>query len=105
MKVFIRGWTNWKKSKQCGDCSRNTLLPYENEWTCFPSGFNLKKHELNNFQRKKITNGLKYAEHKTICICVDEYKFYESNDFDKIYEILSTLKNKKLKINITLFEK
>ena len=38
-------------------------------------------------------------------ICVDVYKIYESNDFNKIYGTLSTLKNKKLKINITLLEK
>ena len=38
-------------------------------------------------------------------ICVDLYKFYKSDDFDKIYEILYTLKNKKLKINKTLIEK
>ena len=29
----------------------------------------------------------------------------EGNDYDKLYEVLSTLKNKKLKINNTLIEK
>ena len=38
-------------------------------------------------------------------ICVDVHKIYEGNDFDKIYEVLSTLKNKKLKINNILIEK
>ena len=32
-------------------------------------------------------------------------KIYESNVYDKIYEVLSTLKNKKLKINNILIEK
>ena len=27
-------------------------------------------------------------------ICVDVYKIYEGNDFDKIYKVLSILKNK-----------
>ena len=33
------------------------------------------------------------------------YRIYEINVFDKIYEVLSTLKNKKLKINNILIEK
>ena len=33
-------------------------------------------------------------------ICVDVYKIYEGDDFDKIYEVLLTLKNKKLKFLI-----
>ena len=39
------------------------------------------------------------------CICIDVYKIYESDDYDKIYEVLSTSKNKKLKINNILTEK
>ena len=50
-------------------------------------------------------NRLKYAEVKIFSICVDLYKIYEGNDFDKIYEVLSKLKNKKIKINIILIEK
>ena len=42
-------------------------------------------------------NRLKYAELKYICICVDVYKIYEGNDYDKIYEVISTFKNKKFK--------
>ena len=34
---------------------------------------------------------------KQFCICVDVYKTYEVDDYDKIYEVLSTLKNKKTK--------
>ena len=48
---------------------------------------------------------LKYAEQKIFCICIDVYKVYEDDDYDKIYEVLSTFKNKKLKINNTLMDK
>ena len=37
-------------------------------------------------------NRLKFAEHKIFCICIEVYKIYEGNDFDKIYEALSKLK-------------
>ena len=33
------------------------------------------------------------------------YKISEGDDFDKIYEVLSTLKNENLKVNNTLIEK
>ena len=41
-------------AKQCGHCNRNTLLPYEYEWTCISCGFNLitRKHELSKIRRK-----------------------------------------------------
>ena len=81
-----------KYGKQCGHCRRNTLLPYENEYTCFSCGFNVnkRKHELSKIQRKKINfiNRLKYAEVKIFSICVDVYKIYEGNDYDKVYEVL-----------------
>ena len=59
------------------------------------------------FKEKKLNfiNRSKFAEQKVICFCVDVYRTYEGDDFDKIYEFLSTLKNIKLKINKTLFEK
>ena len=41
---------------------------------------------------------------KNFSICVDVYKIYEGGDYDKIYEVLSTLKNKKLNINNILIE-
>ena len=54
--------------KRCGNCNRNTLLPYEYELTCFSCGFNIneRKHELAKIQRKEINfiNRLKYAEQK-----------------------------------------
>ena len=98
-----------KYAKNCGRCNRNTLLPYEYEFTCFVCGYNVnkRKNELTMIQWKKINfiNRLKYAEQKIFSICVDVYKIYEGNDFDEIYKVLSTLKNKKLKINNMLIEK
>ena len=98
-----------KNGKKCGHCLGDTLLPYEYEWTCISCRFNVikQKHQLSKIQRKKIIfiNRLKYAEQKIFCICIDVYKMYEGNIYDKIYEVLSTLKNKKLKINKTLIEK
>ena len=98
-----------KYGKRCGHCNRNTLLPYEYEFTCFSCGYNVnkRKHELFKIQRKKINfkNRLKYAEVKIFSICVDVYKLYDGDDFDKIYEVLSTLKNKKLQIKNILIEK
>ena len=97
-----------KYAKHCGHCKRNTLLPYEDEWSCISCGYNVnkRKHELSKKQRKKINfiNRLKYAEVKIFSICVYLYKIYEGNDYDEIYKILSTLKNKKLKVTNTLIE-
>ena len=50
-------------------------------------------------------NRLKYAEHKRFCIGVDVYRINEGHDYDKIIEVLSTLKNKKIKINKILIAK
>ena len=94
-----------KYAKNCGHCDRNTLLPYEYEWTCFSCNYivSKRKHELSKIQRKKINfiNRLKYAEVKIFCICIDLYKIYEGDKYNQIYKILSTLKNKKLKMFIT----
>ena len=96
-------------AKRCGHCNRNTLLPYEYEFTCIVCGYNVnkRKNAISKIQRKKINflNRLKYAEVKILSICVDVYKIYEGDDFNNLYEVLSTLKNKKLKINNTLIEK
>ena len=95
-------------AKNCGHCNRNALLPYEYEYTCFSCGYNVikRKNELSKIQRKKINfiNRLKYAEQKIFCICIVLYKIYNGDDYDEIFKILSTLKNKKLKINNTLIE-
>ena len=42
-------------AKRCGHSNRNTLLPYEYEFTCFSFGYNVnkRKHELSKIQRKK----------------------------------------------------
>ena len=97
-----------KYAKNCGHCKRNCLLPYEYGFTCLSCGYNVSKrnHQLSKIQRKKFNfiNRLKYAEVKIFCICIDVYKIYEGDDYYKIYEILSTLKNKKLKINNILIE-
>ena len=57
-----------KYGKKCGHFNRKTLLPYENDFTCFSCGYNVikRKHELSKIQRKKINfiNRLKYAEKK-----------------------------------------
>ena len=47
---------------------------------------------------------MKYAEQKIFCICVDVYNICEDDDYEKIYEVLSTLKNKKLKIRNTIID-
>ena len=83
-----------KHGKKCGHCNRNTLLPYEFEWTCFSCGYNVikRKLELSKIQRKRIhfINRLKNAEQEIFCICIDVYKNYEGDDYDKIYEVFST---------------
>ena len=58
------------------------------------------------YKEKKINfiDRLKYAEVKIFSICVDVYKIYEGDDFNEIYKVLSTLKNKKLKVNNTIIE-
>ena len=44
-----------KNGKHCGHCNRNTLVPYEFEFSSVVCGFNLikRKHELTKTQRKK----------------------------------------------------
>ena len=97
-----------KYARNCGHCNQNTLLPYAYEFNCIVCVYNVnkRKHELSKIQRKKINfiNRLKYAEVKIFSICVDVYKTYEGDEFDKIYKVLSTLKNRKLKINNTLID-
>ena len=68
-----------KYGKHCGQCNRNTLLPYEYEWTCVSCGYNVnkRKHELSKIQHKEINfiKRLKYAEVKIFSVCVDVYNF------------------------------
>ena len=97
-----------KYAKSCRNCNRITLLPYEDEWSCFSCNYVVfkRKHELSKLQRRKINfiNRLKNAEQKNFFICIDLYKIYDGDDYDEIYKILSTLKNKKLKINNNLID-
>ena len=97
-----------KYGKRCEHCNRNTLLPYEYEWSCFSCNYIVykRKHELSKIQKKKINfiNRLKYAEQKIFCICIDVYKIYQDHDYNEIFKVLSTLKNKKLKINNILID-
>ena len=57
--------------------------------------------------KKKINfiHRLKHAEQKIFCMCVDVYKIFDGNDYNKMYEVLSTMKIKKLKLNNILMEK
>ena len=61
---------------------------------------------MNSLKHKKkfFINCLKYAGVKFFSICVDVYKICEVNDFENIYEVLSTLKYKKVKVNNTLID-
>ena len=55
--------------------------------------------------RINFINRLKYAELKIFSICVDVFKTYDDNEYNKTFEVLSTLKKKKLKLNNILIEK
>ena len=55
-------------------------------------------------RKKNFINRLKQAEVKLFSICADVYRNHEGNIFDKIYEILSLLKNEKLKMKNILIE-
>ena len=63
-----------------------------------------KTRTLKNTKKKFFINRLNYSEEKIFCICIDVYKNYEGDDYDKIFEVLSTLKNKKFEINNILNE-
>ena len=43
------------KARNCLDCTRNTLLPYEYNWTCIACEYNIIKRiiELTKIQRQK----------------------------------------------------
>ena len=98
-----------KYAKQCKHWNRITLLPYEYEFTCSSCGYDVikRKHELSKIQRKKINfiKLLKFSERKIFCICVDVNKICEGDDFDRIVEVLSTIKFEKLNINKILIDK
>ena len=81
--------------KNCGLCNRNTLLPYEYELTGLSCGYNVnkRKHELSKVKRKKnkFYQSIEICRSQNIfymCRCVR--KIYEGDDYDKIFEVLST---------------
>ena len=39
-----------KYGKTCGHCKRNTLLPYEYEFTCTTCGYNVNKRKMNSLE-------------------------------------------------------
>ena len=43
-----------KNGKHCGHCNRNTLLPYEYDFTCISCVYHVieRPHELSKIQRK-----------------------------------------------------
>ena len=87
----------WKlKNPLWKHCNQNCILPYECEFACVSWGYIVikQKHQLSEISRQKLNfiDRINYAKHKTFCICVEVYKFFEGNDYDKIYEILSKLK-------------
>ena len=92
-----------KYGKHCGHCNRNTSLAYEYEFTCFSCGFNVtkQKHELSKIQREKMNfiKKIKNQGTKNILHLHRKYLLYEGNAYNQIYEVLSFLKNKKMKIN------
>ena len=47
-----------------------------------------------NENEQRFINRIKYDEQQIFCICVDVSILYESDDFDDLYEVLSTLKIK-----------
>ena len=46
-------------------------------------------------EKKSFIYRIKNAEQNTFCIRIDAYIIYEGNDYNKICEVLSVLKNKK----------
>ena len=70
-----------KYAKNCGHCNRNTLLPYEYEFTCLSSGYNVskRKHELSKIQRKKI------KFYQSIEICWNQIFFHMCRCIENIW--------------------
>ena len=91
-----------KYAKQCLSCNRKGLLPYQYEWSCYFCKYNIikQKHELTLSQRKKLTfaSRIKYAEQKLITIAIEIIQIYDGEDYNKMFEVLSQIKKKKLNI-------
>ena len=42
-----------KNAKGCGHCKRNTLLPYEYDFTCIAGGYNVNKRKHALFKKQR----------------------------------------------------
>ena len=84
--------------KPCTLCTRGALLPHEYEYTSILCGYNVikRKNKLKKTSRKKINfiNTRKYVQHNFFCLCKD---LYPISDLKQFFEVLSDLKNKKIK--------
>ena len=76
-----------KHGEQWMHCMRNTLLPYEHEWTCLSVGYNIikRKHRLTKLQRKKIS--VIDSRKKVKCVCIDICRIYEGDDFKEFFNV------------------
>ena len=82
------------------------LMQYE--WSCYFCNYNIMKqnHELTLTQRKrlKFSSRLKYAEKKLIVFASDVMQIYDGEDYNRMLEVLSQIKNKKLNIKKDLIK-
>ena len=62
---------------------------------------NGKANSVNFEKKRNFLNRIKHADHKNFCIQTDVFKYYKGENYDEIYEALSKLKKKKLKITIS----
>ena len=97
-----------KYGKICPSYNRNTLLPYTYEWIGLICGINIikSKNELTLSQRKKLifSSRIKFAEQKIISIATDIIQIYDGYDYNRMLEVLSQIKNKKLNIKKDLIK-
>ena len=90
---------------------KNACISYEKTFCLIKMNYCLhiikKSREITELQRKKIgfINRLKYAQHKILCIYIDLYKLYEVNDFIQFFDVLSRIRDRKLRIKIEVTEK
>ena len=96
-----------KYAKQSMYCTRNTILLYEYKRTWFSFGYVFLKQqrEFTEIQKKiKFLNHLKYAR-KKIMHFFDVYRIHAGENFIRIFNVLSRLKEKILKVESELIQK
>ena len=97
-----------KYGKNCPSCNRNNFLPYAYEWTCLSCNYVIRKqtNNLTKNQRKRQTfaSRLEYSEKNILAICFDVMQIYSGDDYNKMFDVLSCLKNKNLYIKKELIE-